>query len=347
MTDSLHHDRPIYQIAALRAPRSDPPNGGLWLGMALLAARHRQTEATPGISELLCDMLIQVDDSFPYLDRVCVARLIGGNQLRVVDAWTAANLRNGTMSVGYGCFVDPAGSLTQLQDGQLRIYSNTAQVLDRYASQCHPPQRSIRLIHEMGLRSGLCAGLNLHGRRLGFLFINAKQPNAFDHLSERQFGCLTIAINAARAELAPWFGDLADGSVGMPLDGQALAAAVAAALGQQRVPVAECVVELHGPRVIGSIERLTAVLALGCAACWNGHPDAPLSLRIDGRIGDDRAQLSLSSPQFAPFTPAAGWHAQAAARLARSWGMQFELSGEGATLSFVTDVAHPDVPYSV
>ena len=117
---------------------------------------------------------------FHQIDRVCLAgRVPNANQLMIVDAATTERCQNSILNPGYSCFVNPEGSLFNLRPGTMRIFDNSDRVLGTFASTGRPAQRSIALIDDMGLRSGLCLAIGRESELQGFLFLNSCQPDLF------------------------------------------------------------------------------------------------------------------------------------------------------------------------
>ncbi len=117
---------------------------------------------------------------FHQVDRVCLAgRVPNANQLMIVDASTTERCRASILKPGYSCFVNPDGSLFTLRPGTMRIFDDSDRVLQTFAASGRPAQRSIALIDDMGLRSGLCLAIGRECELQGFLFLNSCQPELF------------------------------------------------------------------------------------------------------------------------------------------------------------------------
>ena len=117
---------------------------------------------------------------FHQVDRVCLAgRVPNANQLMIVDACTTERCRASILKPGYSCFVNPDGSLFNLRPGTMRIFDDSDRVLQTFAASGRPAQRSIALIDDSGLRSGLCLAIGRESELQGFLFLNSCQPELF------------------------------------------------------------------------------------------------------------------------------------------------------------------------
>ena len=121
---------------------------------------------------------------FNQVDRVClVGRVAGANQLAVVDASMSDRCPENSLKKGYSCFVNPEGSLFKMKPGTVRMFGDCERVLSSFAAQGKPAQRSIALISDLGLRSGLCLALGRSSEVQGFLFLNSVQEDLFQEIS--------------------------------------------------------------------------------------------------------------------------------------------------------------------
>ena len=146
---------------------------------------------------------------FQHMDRVCIVGLVPeANQLVVVDSCIHDRLKDqgikNRMPRGYSCFVNPQGSLFQMKPGVLRIFADSQTVLESFAKNGRPAQRSIAYVAESGLRSGICLAIGRGETVQGYLFMNSYQPNLFDHVMRDYAPLLslfslmgTVALDAA------------------------------------------------------------------------------------------------------------------------------------------------------
>ena len=88
-----------------------------------------------------------------------------------------------SLKKGYSCFVNPEGSLFKMKPGTVRMFNDCERVLSSFAAQGKPAQRSIALISDLGLRSGLCLALGRSSEVQGFLFLNSVQEDLFREIS--------------------------------------------------------------------------------------------------------------------------------------------------------------------
>ncbi len=121
---------------------------------------------------------------FSEVDRVCMVGLMPhSNQLVVVDSCLHPRMREQSirnrMVRGYSCMVDPNGSLSKMRPGVLRVFADSEAVLESFAREGKPAQRSIAYIAESGLRSGICLAIGRGESVQGFLFLNSRKPDYF------------------------------------------------------------------------------------------------------------------------------------------------------------------------
>jgi len=121
---------------------------------------------------------------FNQVDRVCLAgRVAHGNQLVVIDAALSERCQENSLKKGYSCFVNPNGSLFKMRPGTVRIFGDSEQVLSSFAQRGKPAQRSIALIADQGLRSGLCLAIGRGNEIQGFLFLNSQKEDLFKNVT--------------------------------------------------------------------------------------------------------------------------------------------------------------------
>jgi len=146
---------------------------------------------------------------FSEVDRVCIVGLMPhSNQLVVVDSCLHPRMREQSirnrMVRGYSCLVNPGGSLAQMRPGVLRVFADSQSVLESFAREGKPAQRSIAYVGESGLRSGICLAIGRGESVQGYLFMNSRRPDMFRDV-KRDFGPLlslfsllgTVALDGA------------------------------------------------------------------------------------------------------------------------------------------------------
>lgn len=336
-----HQDFPVYQITALRTPRSDPGHAGLWQGVALLTQHAAQTEQRR-FATLGRDLLLS-QGGFSTIDRVCLARQIAGsNQLEVIDAFSTARVGNSRMVPGYRCIVDPQGSLMRLAPGQLRTFQDAATVVQSYARSERPVQRSIGLIAGMGLHSGLCLPVWSSGRRLGFLFVNTVELGAFDNISDTQCGLLTLLLQSATSELAGLHGDNMPPGTATLVSGQGLAQE----LSERFSRIAGASIRIQGsgePHCFGVLPHLVQVALVALASRWDGSSELDLQLAAE-IVGEELIWICSGVPNTR--FGLSQMHLQQSDRLAALAGMRLEHGDNHFRIIQAADQATPDIPYS-
>jgi len=242
--------------------------------------------------------VLQGHKFFQSVDRVCLAgRTPNSNQLVVVDSAVSERSSKNTLKKSYSCFVNPYGSLFSMQPSTVRVFGESNRVLDSFHKQGKPAQRSIALIAEQGLRSGLCIAIGRGTMTQGFLFLNSIEPDLFDDVTSRfapllslfgMLGTLTLDASGFQGREAhsnwPVFGHVPNHSV--PFETNSFVQLLGNHLNHWfgntntiQLDVSPNVRPfLYLPRMV--IESLTEVLL---RMQWNvslGHQDLPLSIGL-------------------------------------------------------------------
>ncbi|CAM2009161.1 hypothetical protein [Acanthopleuribacter pedis] len=181
-----HRDTPLYSNILLRSRSASLNSDDITAMGALINLEHELNTKMSylGIARQILDTIC-AHPHFKKVARVCIAALTDHtNQLRVLDSAMDDQSEN-LIEPGYSCYVDANGSLFQMNGGQMRILREVSLVIDTFAEQGKPVQRSIRYIHEMGFKSGICLPLVHLGSLRGYIFLNAREPMYF-HLARPQ-----------------------------------------------------------------------------------------------------------------------------------------------------------------
>lgn len=129
---------------------------------------------------------------FAGVDRICIARLIyPTNELMSISSANKNINPNWSYSY-YRCFVDPEGSLFNIQPNIMRIYDSIDIIAEDYATKQKPPQRAFQYIYKSGLKSGLCLSLFNGNKAYGYIFLNSVQPSFFANLRKEDYGLLSL-----------------------------------------------------------------------------------------------------------------------------------------------------------
>ncbi len=118
------------------------------------------------------------------VDRVCLALAYPqSHQLRIVSSFNSDRLGINHMRQGYACFVSPTSSIFQLRQGEIRYYHDIEDVCRRYNQK--PIQRSLALLREMGVKSGVTISLGVSEFVSGILFLNSAELGEFDEFGDQ------------------------------------------------------------------------------------------------------------------------------------------------------------------
>jgi len=79
-----------------------------------------------------------------------------------------------------------------MKPSTIRIFAECNRVLATFAEQRKPAQRSIALIADLGLRSGLCMSIGRGESVQGYLFLNSQEPALFDEITTRYAPLLSL-----------------------------------------------------------------------------------------------------------------------------------------------------------
>lgn len=140
---------------------------------------------------------------FARLDRVCLAQLApGAPMLSVLGSANRRGLPHNAIQAGYHCFIADGSSLTRVEEGWMRAFPDAREVVAWFIAAGMPPQRTIRLVAESGLRAGLCLPLRLRNAR-GYLFMNSTEVDAFARVDAGVSMALTLLAQIARSRLIP------------------------------------------------------------------------------------------------------------------------------------------------
>ena len=114
-------------------------------------------------------------------DRVCLSLAYpNSSKIKVVSSYNAGTLGPNTMESGYSCFVSSKSSLFELESSDVRTYGSMDDIIALYAGK--PPQRSMARLAAMGIKSGITISIKISSLVSGFIFLNSKQPGAYDNL---------------------------------------------------------------------------------------------------------------------------------------------------------------------
>jgi hypothetical protein len=183
----------IYLYNILRSSNTpfDPPysfliSNLLHLEGEMSAGRVQPVDFAKGLLET-----INKAGAFPEVDRVCVAiSPIETSRLSVFSSHQTERLSDCNLKPGYSCFVSRKSSLLDIQDSQMRAYADIGNILEAY--QGNPAQRSIRLLADSGVKSGLTLVTKLGKNSRAYLFLNSAFVNGFERLLPSDYSILCL-----------------------------------------------------------------------------------------------------------------------------------------------------------
>lgn len=140
---------------------------------------------------------LRQDAAFGPAARVCIAQFAPElPMLQVVGSANAVVAGPNILRAGYYCCINAGGSLLKVREGRARIYGDARAVTGAFAREGRPPQRTIRLIAEMGLRAGLAMPIRSGGAQ-GILFVNTTAEGSFADLDDSRHLALTFIAQLA------------------------------------------------------------------------------------------------------------------------------------------------------
>jgi hypothetical protein len=135
---------------------------------------------------------INLSKAFFPVDRVCLTLTYPqGTRIRTLSAANSEKVLKNLMPTNYSCFVSKKSSILKTDNSNVRIYSDIDEIIQRYKVG-DPVQRSLRLLKEMGLKSGITIPLPISDFASGFLFINSVYAGTFDELQPEDYSTLCL-----------------------------------------------------------------------------------------------------------------------------------------------------------
>jgi hypothetical protein len=135
---------------------------------------------------------INLSKAFFPVDRVCLALTYPqGTRIRALSTANSERVSTNIMPDNYSCFVSKKSSILKTENSNVRIYSDIDEIIKRY-QEGDPVQRSLRLLKEMGLKSGITIPLPISDFVSGFLFINSVYAGTFDELQPEDYSTLCL-----------------------------------------------------------------------------------------------------------------------------------------------------------
>ena len=135
---------------------------------------------------------INLSKAFFPVDRVCLTLTYPqGTRIRALSTANSERVSTNIMPDNYSCFVSKKSSILKTENSNVRIYSDIDEIIKRY-QEGDPVQRSLRLLKEMGLKSGITIPLPISDFVSGFLFINSVYAGTFDELRPEDYSTLCL-----------------------------------------------------------------------------------------------------------------------------------------------------------
>jgi hypothetical protein len=144
---------------------------------------------------------INLSKAFFPVDRVCLTLTYPqGTRIRALSVANSERVSNNIMPANYSCFVSKKSSILKTETSNVRIFSDIDEIIKRYKDG-DPVQRSLRLLKEMGLKSGITIPLPVSDFVSGFLFINSVYAGTFDELQPEDYSTLCLLKMVASSVL--------------------------------------------------------------------------------------------------------------------------------------------------
>ena len=144
---------------------------------------------------------INLSKAFFPVDRVCLTLTYPqGTRIRALSVANSERVSSNIMPANYSCFVSKKSSILKTETSNVRIFSDIDEIIKRYKDG-DPVQRSLRLLKEMGLKSGITIPLPISDFVSGFLFINSVYPGTFDELQPEDYSTLCLLKMVASSVL--------------------------------------------------------------------------------------------------------------------------------------------------
>ena len=167
----MHHDSPITYLSLLRTHKIDLSREDSWLIASIMALPVTLESGNEAIASSILN-IFSGHSVLKKIKRVALVRRLGkSNQLMVLSSANSGGIPN-SMTEGYSCFVSSNGSLFSIKPNAVRFFSEANEIVKKYESAAHPPQRSISRIAKMRLGGGVCSAYWSRDRIGGFLFFN-------------------------------------------------------------------------------------------------------------------------------------------------------------------------------
>jgi transcriptional regulator with GAF, ATPase, and Fis domain len=184
----------IFVYNALNASKCKLNENDSYLHSLLIHLENLQETKDNKLENFATEVLdaINLSNAFYPIDRVCLALTYPNEtKIRILSVANSNKISKNLMPIKYSCFVSKGSSLLKTKSSNVRIYSDIEDIIARYGEGI-PVQRSLRLIREMGIKSGITIPLTISNSFSGFLFLNSVETKTFDNLKPEDYSTLCL-----------------------------------------------------------------------------------------------------------------------------------------------------------
>lgn len=187
------NDLNIYAFNALKSSKLNLDEDYSFLSSLLIGLEHQIDTGHLSSSDYATALLKAINntDAFFTLDRVCLVYAEPlSSRLSVVTSAQSESMAENNMASGYSCYVSEESSLFSIKKSAARIYNNIDDILKTYSGT--KPQRSIKRLANMGVKSGITIPLGQFGFFSGILFLNSIQEGHFKNFKDGDYAILSL-----------------------------------------------------------------------------------------------------------------------------------------------------------
>ena len=186
-------DQNIYAYNILQSTRTNLDQNYSYLFSTLLHLESEMEYGNMAANQFAENLVMTINQSqaFRQIDRACLAITHPGcSKITALSSYNTNRLGKNQMSTSYNCFVSTNSSIFKTKKSNIRTYCNIDDIVSSYAGK--PTQRSLRLLKEMGVKSGITIPLSISNLVSGFLFLNSAQEATFSNLKAEDYSTLCL-----------------------------------------------------------------------------------------------------------------------------------------------------------
>jgi hypothetical protein len=132
-------------------------------------------------------------ETWSITDRICFSyRDSYSNQIRILSSVQNDKIDKNKLNPGYSCLIAENSSLVNFKEGGVRIYGEINNVINSFVDNNKKIQRSLLLLQQSKVKSGLTIPLKINNEIAGYLFLNSASPSIYDNLSEHDYSILCL-----------------------------------------------------------------------------------------------------------------------------------------------------------